>query len=119
MERILKLPKGRRERIETDARKMAEEMHLSQIREALSITQSELSKKTGIAQGDISRFEKVELAAAKIGTLERYVKGMGGNLQIMADFPDGTVAVIPVRHGRPVKSELKARRAIVQSAPAD
>ena len=102
------LPDDRRERIEANARRMAAEMHLAEIRKALSLTQTEISKRTGMAQSDISRFEKAELEAAKIGTLERYVNGMGGNLRIVAEFPDGTEASIPMRHGRPVKSKVKA-----------
>lgn len=107
-DRIDALPADRRERIEADARQMAVEMHLTEIRKALSLTQTEVSKRTGMAQGDISRFEKAELEATKIGTLERYVNGMGGSLRIVAEFPDGTKATIPVRHGKPVKSKVVA-----------
>ncbi|MGR3436920.1 MAG: helix-turn-helix domain-containing protein [Shimia sp.] len=106
-ERIARLPKERRDRIEADAREMAQEMHLAEIRKALSVTQTELSERTGMAQGDISRFEKAELAGTKLSTLERYVRGMGGELRIVADFPDGTVARIPLHHGRPVKSRIE------------
>lgn len=107
-ERIGHLPKERRERIEADAIAMAQEMHLIEIRKALSVTQNELSKKTGMAQGDISRFEKAELAGTKLSTLERYVLGMGGKLRIVADFPDGTIARIPLHHGKLVKSRVEA-----------
>lgn len=107
-ERIARLPKERRERIEADTSALAQEMHLTEIRKALSVTQTELSKKTGMAQGDISRFEKAELAGTKLSTLERYVRGMGGKLRIVADFPDGTVARIPLHHGKPVKSRVEA-----------
>ncbi|MEO1191550.1 MAG: transcriptional regulator [Pseudomonadota bacterium] len=107
-ERISRLPKARRERIEADARAMIREMHLVEIRKALSVTQTELSQTTGMAQGDISRFEKAELAGVKLSTLERYVRGMGGRLRIVADFPDGTVAQIPLHHGKPVKSKVEA-----------
>ena len=106
-ERMAHLPKARRDRIEADASAMVQEMHLTEIRKALSVTQTELSKKTGMAQGDISRFEKTELAGTKLSTLERYVRGMGGNLRIVADFPDGTVANIPLHHGKPVKSRIQ------------
>ena len=94
-ERIARLREERRVRIEADADAMAREMHLTRIRKALSVTQTALSKKTGMAQGDISRFEKAELAGTKLSTLERCVRGMGGELRIVADFPDGTVARIP------------------------
>ena len=107
-ERIARLPDDRRARIEADADAMAREMHLTEIRKALSVTQTALSKTTGMAQGDISRFEKADLAGAKLSTLERYVRGMGGELRLVADFPDGTVARIPLRRGKPVKSRVEA-----------
>ncbi|RLQ84967.1 XRE family transcriptional regulator [Notoacmeibacter ruber] len=107
-ERIARLPEERRSRIMDDANAMAQEMHLREIRKVLSITQAELSEKTGIAQGDISRVEKADLAAMKLKTLERYVGGMGGELKIVADFPDGTTARIPLHNGKPVKSRIKA-----------
>lgn len=102
--RIAALPKKRRARIEALAEEMATELHLAEIRKALSVTQKDMAKKTGMAQGDISRFENAELTATKIGTLERYVRGMGGKLRLVAEMPDGTVAEIPMRHGKPVKS---------------
>lgn len=107
-ERIDALPAARRERIEADAHAMLEAMHLAEIRKALSITQAKLSERTGMAQGDISRLERAELTATRIGTLERYVRGMGGSLRVVADFPDGTVARIPLQHGRLVKSRAEA-----------
>ena len=107
-ERIDALPIERCTRVEADAHATLETLHLAQIRKALSITQAELSERTGVAQGDISRLERAELAATKIGTLERYVRGMGGSLRVVADFPDGTVARIPLRHGQLVKSRVEA-----------
>lgn len=107
-ERIDALPAERRARIEADAHAVLEAVHLAEIRKALSITQANLSERTGMAQGDISRLERAELTATKIGTLERYVRGMGGSLRVVADFPDGTVARIPLQHGRLVKSRAEA-----------
>ena len=107
-DRIRALPEERRERIEALASDMAAEQHLSEIRKALSITQKDLAEKTGLAQGEISRFENAELTGVKIGTLERYVAGMGGRLRLLAEMPDGTTAEIPMKKGRPVKSRVRA-----------
>ncbi len=100
------LPPERRERIETLASGMAKELHLSEIRKALSLTQKDLAERTGLAQGEVSRFENSELTGARIGTLARYVAGMGGRLQLVAEMPDGTKAEIPMRKGQPVKSRI-------------
>jgi DNA-binding XRE family transcriptional regulator len=105
-DRIRALPQDRRERIEALATEMAAELHLSEIRKALSITQKDLAKKTGLAQGEVSRIENAELTGAKIGTLERYVAGMGGRLRLLAEMPDGTTAEIPMKKGKPVKSQV-------------
>jgi hypothetical protein len=41
--------------------------------------------------------------------MERYVKSLGGNFRIVADFPDGTHAEIPIQGGRPVKSKVTVK----------
>ena len=66
-DRIRALPQGRRERIEALAGDMASALHLAEIRKALSITQKDLAEKTGLAQGEVSRFENAELTGARIG----------------------------------------------------
>ena len=112
-DRIRALPKAEQERIETLMRDMAGEMHLAEIRKALSVTQKDIAERTGMAQGEVSRFENAKLTGVKISTLERYVEAIGGKLRIVADMPDGTSAEIPLRAGKPVKSKAKA---IQQSA---
>ncbi len=107
-DRIRALPKEKQERIETLMRDMAGEMHLAEIRKALSVTQKDIAERTGMAQGEVSRFENAKLTGVKISTLERYVEAIGGRLRIVADMPDGTSAEIPLRAGKPVKSKAKA-----------
>ena len=109
-DRVRDLPADRRARVEALADEMAAELHLSEIRKALSITQKDLAERTGLAQGEVSRFENAELTGAKIGTLERYVEGMGGRLRLVAEMPDGTIAHIPMKRGKPVKSKVSAAR---------
>ncbi len=109
-DRIRALPTDRRARIEALADEMAAELHLSEIRKALSITQKDLAERTGLAQGEVSCFENAELTGAKIGTLERYVQALGGRLRLVAEMPNGTVADIPLKRGRPVKSKVSAAR---------
>ena len=50
-------------------------------RESSGLTQSELAKKTGIAQGDISKIENGN-GNPSIKTLKRLAQGMGKNLRI-------------------------------------
>lgn len=53
-DRICALPKEKQERIETLMRDMAGEMHLAEIRKALSVTQKDIAERTGMAQGKIA-----------------------------------------------------------------
>ena len=106
-DRIRALPADRRARIEALAEEMAAELHLFEIRKALSITQKDLAERIGLAQGEVSRFENAELTGAKIGTLERYVEGMGGRLRLVAEMPNG---MIPLKRGKPLKSKVSAAR---------
>lgn len=107
------LPEDRRRKAEAAAANIVERMHLAEIRKALATTQAELSDKAGMAQADISRVEN-NPEAVQLRTLQRYVAGLGGELQIVARFPDGMSAEIPLRAGRPVKSRIK----IEKSPPA-
>jgi len=57
-------------------------------RESAGLTQSELARKTGIAQGDISKIENGN-ANPSIKTLKRLARGMGKILKIEFVDPDG------------------------------
>jgi len=104
-ERIQTLPRKRRQKVEAGALRIVEQMHLAEIRKALDTTQTELSRRAGMKQAEISRVEN-NPAASQLRTLQRYVTGLGGELQIVARFPDGVSAQIPLKAGRPVKSRI-------------
>lgn len=65
---------------------IAEEVTLSELRKALEFTQVELSKKLHINQESISRLEK--RTDLLLSTLVRYIKAMGGELKLIAKFPN-------------------------------
>lgn len=56
-------------------------------RESSGLTQSELARKTGIAQGDISKIENGN-GNPSIKTLKRLAQGMGKSLRIEFVDPD-------------------------------
>ena len=109
LDRIRGLPAERRKKIESGATKILEQMHLGEIRKALETTQMELASRTGMKQAEISRIEN-HAEASQLRTLQRYVAGLGGDLQIVAQFPDGVRAEIPLKSGRPVKSRIKVEK---------
>lgn len=106
-ERIESLPAERRSRIEKGAAQILAAMHLSEIRKALAVTQTALSEKAGLKQAEVSRIEN-NPETVQIRTMEKYVRGLGGELKIVAEFPDGTHAEIPLRGGRPVRAKATA-----------
>lgn len=111
-DRIAKLPKERRQRIQEGARKILQDMHLAELRKALNVSQTELAGIIGIAQPEVSRVEQMSLLLIQLKTIERYVNGLGGELNLVASFPDGLNARIPLQHGKAVKSRM-----VIEEAP--
>ena len=84
---MAKLPKRRREKIESRAASLiAEEMSLQDLRRARKRTQARVAKQLGIKQENVSRIER--RTDLLISTLSGYVRAMGGELHLVAEFPD-------------------------------
>jgi len=88
LERIKKgLSSARRKKIEARAAQLlAEEMTLQELRQARKLTQVRMAKALGITQEGVSRLEK--RSDLLLSTLRKTVKAMGGNLSLVAEFPD-------------------------------
>ena len=81
------LDPARRAKIDARAAELiAEEMSLRDLRRARAKTQESLAKRLGIGQEGVSRLEK--RTDLLISTLRTYVEAMGGNLRLIAEFPD-------------------------------
>ena len=84
---IKALPRRRRQKVETRAEELiAEEMTRQQLRQLRNRTQVEVATALGITQDSVSRLE--QRADILLSTLRKYIKAMGGNLSILAEFPD-------------------------------
>lgn len=59
------------------------------VREALHITQVQASEASSIPQPEISRLERAGLDERQIGTLRRYLEGLGAKLELVAVLPTG------------------------------
>lgn len=82
-----KLPEERRARVQARAdRLIAEEMTLRDLRKARDLTQVRMAELLGIGQDNISRLEG--RADMLLSTLRSYVQAMGGDLELVARFPD-------------------------------
>lgn len=71
---------------------------LAGVRAAAAKTQNDVSKASGIPQGEISRIEnRDDLEVIAISTLRRYVAALGGELELAAQFPNGARIVIATK----------------------
>jgi transcriptional regulator with XRE-family HTH domain len=85
--KIETLNAAQRKKIEERAAELtAEEMSLRDLRKARKLTQARVAKTLGITQDSVSRLEK--RSDLLLSTLRKTVKAMGGDVRILADFPD-------------------------------
>ena len=86
-DKIGKLNSSQRKKVEARAAElMAEEMSLRDLRKARKLTQARVAKTLGITQDSVSRLEK--RSDLLLSTLRKAVKAMGGDVRIVAQFPD-------------------------------
>jgi DNA-binding XRE family transcriptional regulator len=83
------LPAKRRAKIERRAQELAS---LKDLRQAVAKTQADLAEALGIGQDTISRLE--QRSDMLLSTLRRYIEGMGGKLELVAQFPGRPPVVI-------------------------
>ena len=84
---IAGLDPARRRRVEDRASELiAEEMTLRELRKARQLTQVNVARKLGISQDGVSRLE--QRSDMLLSTLRKTVEAMGGNLSLIAKFPD-------------------------------
>ncbi|SIT65662.1 Helix-turn-helix domain-containing protein [Ectothiorhodosinus mongolicus] len=83
------LPDERRRRVEVRALELAT---LRDLREATQHTQKQMAAVLGVGQDSISRLEK--RSDMLLSTLRHYVESMGGELNLVVQFPDRPPVVI-------------------------
>jgi transcriptional regulator with XRE-family HTH domain len=67
-------------------------MSLRELRHARKLTQVRMAKALGITQDSVSRLEK--RSDLLLSTLRKTIKAMGGNLSLVAEFPDRPPVVL-------------------------
>jgi transcriptional regulator with XRE-family HTH domain len=77
----------RRARIEAKKEQMRSEMRLYDLRRARELSQETIAATMGVPQSAISKIER--RTDAYVSTVRRYLQAMGGELHIVAVFPDG------------------------------
>ena len=107
---IRKLSPAERKKVEDRAAEIiAEEMSLRDLRKARKLTQARVAKVLGIAQDSVSRLEK--RSDLLLSTLRKTVKAMGGNVRIVAEFPDRAPVVLSELSQENPRRRLSRRRA--------
>jgi DNA-binding Xre family transcriptional regulator len=81
----------RREANRLAAQQLIAEMPLEEMRAARHITQTHLASLLQITQASVSKMEK--RTDMYVSTLRSFVQAMGGELEIRAIFPEGTVKI--------------------------
>jgi len=76
---------------ETMARAMMQEMPLQELRTARGLSQQTLAAALNIQQPAVAKMEK--RTDMYLSTLRRHIRAMGGELDIVARFPDGDVHI--------------------------
>ncbi len=92
-DKIRKLSPAQRKKVEARAAELiAKEMTLRELRKARKLTQVRIAKTLGITQDSVSRLEK--RSDLLLSTLRKTVRAMGGNLSLVAEFPDRPPVVL-------------------------
>ncbi len=70
---------------------LREEMTLAELRQARQMTQATLSNTLQVGQAAVAKMEK--RTDMYVGNLRRFVEAMGGQLDVVARFPEGSVKI--------------------------
>jgi DNA-binding transcriptional regulator YiaG len=91
-----KLSPERKAKIEKRVQQALAEMPLAELRQARKVTQQQLAEALKIKQASISKMESQ--TDMYISTMRKYIQAMGGELEIIAKFPEGDVKVENFSH---------------------
>ena len=81
----------RRQRIDEMKRELLAEMPLHELRRARELTQRDMAKLLKVNQPAVSKLE--QRADVYVSSLRSYIEAVGGKLKIVAEFPEGEIAI--------------------------
>lgn len=88
---VAKMSPASQARIKEQTAQMASEMALQELRQAMQLTQQEMADELRMNQAAISKME--HQSDMYVSTLRRFIAAMGGELHIVAHFPQGDVVI--------------------------
>jgi len=86
-----KMDSKRVNRAKAKAKDIMAEMLLAEIRKEAGFTQEDLSKMMGVKQPSLSKLESQD--DMQIGTLQRLIQALGGQLELIAHMPGGDIRI--------------------------
>jgi predicted XRE-type DNA-binding protein len=90
-ELVAKMPTERRARVDRASKEMKQAMDLTQLRTARQLSQAALGELLHVEQPAVAKLEK--RTDMYVSTLRRFIEAMGGELEIIARFPDHHVRI--------------------------
>jgi transcriptional regulator with XRE-family HTH domain len=88
-----KLSPAAQSRSAARAEAMLVEMQLRELRKSRQATQVDVAKAMNVEQAAVSKLERRD--DMYVSTLREYVKALGGELKLVASFPDAEIQVHP------------------------
>ena len=81
----------RKRKVESIKSELLAEMALHELRRARSLSQEDLAKRLRVNQPAIAKMER--RTDIYVSSLRSYIEAAGGRLKIVAEFPEGEVAI--------------------------
>lgn len=107
-------PEARR-RADLKYRELKTEMALQELRNAMNISQEYIADILGVRQSAVSRLER--RADMYVSTLRSFIRALGGELEIIARFPEGDVSITQFQEMRNKEEESTEEDGIVPTNP--
>lgn len=85
------MPSSRRQRVEEHFEELLLAMALQELRQKRHLTQQQLAERLNLQQAAVSKMENQ--SDMHISTLRRIVAAMGGELKLVAHFPDEEIVI--------------------------
>lgn len=105
-ERMAKLPKERRERIEKKAKELHQEyLLIKRLREEANLTQKELEEKTGISQSVLSKLENGNRRIT-LASISKVISSLGGEWELTVQLPNKKKQIVAA--SKKVKQQVRA-----------
>ena len=86
----------RRSRIDAMKAELLADMPLHELRRAKALSQRDLAERLKVNQPAIAKLER--RADVYVSSLRSYIEAVGGKLKIIAEFPEGEVAITNFSH---------------------